>query len=91
MAAAVGGGWGIPHVLLHLWSAVFLLREEMNGHLRCADRTGFMNAWGTFQFYYHEVLLAGMSNSTLAWIGALQVGMPPLARRERTVVIDTQI
>ncbi|RAK98500.1 monocarboxylate transporter [Aspergillus ibericus CBS 121593] len=34
---------------------------------------GFMNAWGTFQFYYHEVLLAGMSNSKIAWIGALQL------------------
>ncbi|OKL60042.1 hypothetical protein UA08_04976 [Talaromyces atroroseus] len=34
---------------------------------------GFLNAFGTFQTYYEQDLLAGTSSSKIAWIGSLQI------------------
>ncbi|KAI0332536.1 MFS general substrate transporter [Cubamyces sp. BRFM 1775] len=36
---------------------------------------GFVNAWGVFQAYYEEEILAGTSPSTIAWIGSIQYAL----------------
>ncbi|KZV66522.1 MFS general substrate transporter [Peniophora sp. CONT] len=33
---------------------------------------GVVNAWGSFQAYYEDVLLAGTPSSTISWIGSIQ-------------------
>ncbi|KAI9068338.1 MFS general substrate transporter [Trametes sanguinea] len=36
---------------------------------------GFVNAWGVFQAYYQEQLLADTAPSTIAWIGSVQYAL----------------
>ncbi|KAK1221521.1 hypothetical protein PQX77_015640 [Marasmius sp. AFHP31] len=36
---------------------------------------GYVTAWGAFQAYYEEDLLAGYSPSTIAWIGSVQYAL----------------
>ncbi|KAI0331174.1 MFS general substrate transporter [Cubamyces sp. BRFM 1775] len=36
---------------------------------------GFVNAWGVFQAYYEEQVLAGTSPSTIAWISSIQYAL----------------
>ncbi|KAI1788361.1 MFS general substrate transporter [Ganoderma leucocontextum] len=36
---------------------------------------GLVNAWGVFQAYYTESILAGTSPSTIAWIGSIQYAL----------------
>ncbi|THU84273.1 MFS general substrate transporter [Dendrothele bispora CBS 962.96] len=36
---------------------------------------GYVNAWGVFQSYYQETLLAGTSPSTISWIGSLEYSL----------------
>ncbi|CCO28592.1 Riboflavin transporter MCH5 [Rhizoctonia solani AG-1 IB] len=36
---------------------------------------GFVNAWGVFQSYYHEEILADVSPSAISWIGSIQYAL----------------
>ncbi|CAE6363091.1 unnamed protein product [Rhizoctonia solani] len=36
---------------------------------------GFVNAWGVFQSYYHETILADVSPSAISWIGSIQYAL----------------
>ncbi|KAJ1307958.1 hypothetical protein OPQ81_002035 [Rhizoctonia solani] len=40
-----------------------------------ACRFGFVNAWGVFQSYYHETILADVSPSAISWIGSIQYAL----------------
>ncbi|CAE6441775.1 unnamed protein product [Rhizoctonia solani] len=36
---------------------------------------GFVNAWGVFQSYYHEDIMADVSPSAISWIGSIQYAL----------------
>ncbi|CAE6500879.1 unnamed protein product [Rhizoctonia solani] len=47
--------------------------EFPDGGLRACF--GFVNAWGVFQSYYHETILADVSPSAISWIGSIQYAL----------------